>query len=351
LLRGGGRDGRHHRRRRGQRHHHTDHFYPGDTGIRVCTYPNGKVGKGMPYENVVSSGFEYPLVSGMLLDNNIEDAISICKMIRTRQSGVHRSPWNEPECGLYSARSMAGWNLFDQACGFTYDSTKASIGFHPTNTKFMMKMMMSQNQKQKQRCRNTNKENKEENSISSSSLSTFTFTCFCTFHCGFGEFQQIVTESYINNNNDDNDDSGFSAGTIQFTVLYGTTELKCIHLKTTAHVVEAVLLSNDGSPTPLQASIDPHGVITFGNKIALKTGSIIKLTLSSPCNSSSSSSSSEKLPKVSITTTITTNWMFSSSMMHNLLFYGGILTLLYILMNSYFTWARMTIYWLRKTLD
>ena len=88
-------------------HYHTNHFYPGDIGIRVCTYPNGKVGcgSGMPYENVVSSGLEYGLISGMLLDDNITDALSICNMIRHRQSGIHRSPWNEPERGLYYARS------------------------------------------------------------------------------------------------------------------------------------------------------------------------------------------------------------------------------------------------------
>ncbi|OEU08666.1 hypothetical protein FRACYDRAFT_249567 [Fragilariopsis cylindrus CCMP1102] len=145
------------------RHYHTDHFYPGDSGIRVCTYPNGRLGKGMPYQNLVSSGFEYPLAAGMILDDNIEDAIT-----------------------------------------------------------------------------------------------------------------------YVNTIYDD-DDRGFSAGTIQFQVLFGTTTLQSIHLKTSAHVVVATLFDNDHHHTKLNASIDPNGVVTFDSKITMNAGSILKLTLSSPC--------------------------------------------------------------------
>eukprot|EP00536_Pseudo-nitzschia_multiseries_P005102 jgi/Psemu1/323742/estExt_fgenesh1_pg.C_930002 len=107
------------------------HFYNGDSGLRVCSYPNGKLGNGMVYTDLVSSGFTYPVVAGLIFDGNWEDATRVCTAIRARQSGIHRSPWNEPECGLYYARSMAAWNLLDQACGFSYDSIKASIGFSP----------------------------------------------------------------------------------------------------------------------------------------------------------------------------------------------------------------------------
>ena len=272
-------------------HYHTDHFYPGDSGIRVCTYPNGRLGKGMPYQNLVSSGFEYPLAAGMILDDNIEDAITVCKMIRNRQSGIHRSPYNEPECGLNYARSMAGWNLFDQACGFTYDSTKSSIGFNP-NKKMIKMMMLKKKNTNSSSNNNTNNSTinneTEDTSIagatvtaeeqSSSSSSSYTFKCFCTFHCGFGEFQQKVNTIYY----DDDDDRGFSAGTIQFQVLFGTTKLQSIHLKTSAHVVVATLFDND-HPTKLNASIDPNGVVMFDSKITMNAGSILKLTLSSPC--------------------------------------------------------------------
>jgi hypothetical protein len=48
--------------------------------------------------------------------------------IRARHDGRNRCPWNEPECGLLYSRAMAGWNLFDQSCGFLYDATK-KVGF------------------------------------------------------------------------------------------------------------------------------------------------------------------------------------------------------------------------------
>lgn len=79
-------------------HDHQNHFHHGDQGISVCSYPNGRIGQDyMPYSNLVSTGLTYPVVAGMLYDENWDDAIAICKMIRSRQSGVNRSPWNEPE--------------------------------------------------------------------------------------------------------------------------------------------------------------------------------------------------------------------------------------------------------------
>jgi hypothetical protein len=204
------------------------HFYSGDSGIRICTYPHGRLGKGMPYENLVGSGFAYPVVSGMIYDENWTDALTICKMIRRRQSGIHRSPWNEPECGLYYARSMAAWNVFDQACGFAYDSTKGSITFKP-------------------------KLNKTD------------FSCFCTFHEGFGQYEQ-------------KGDERLSFGTVKFQVLYGSTTINTMILNTTAHVLEASL---DGKS--VNASINIGGIICFSDKMSIEKGSSLQLVLSSPC--------------------------------------------------------------------
>lgn len=93
------------------------HLFPGDTAITVCTYPNGKLGDGMQYDTLVSTGFTSPVVSGMLLDRNTEGALTIAGWIRTRQDGRNRSPWNEPECNLLYSRAMAHWNMFDQSTG------------------------------------------------------------------------------------------------------------------------------------------------------------------------------------------------------------------------------------------
>jgi non-lysosomal glucosylceramidase len=209
------------------------HFYYGDAGIRVCTYPHGKLGRGMPYTQLVSAGFTYPVVAGMIYDGNWMDARRICQMIRARQSGIHRSPWNEPECGLFYARSMAAWNLFDQACGFFYDSTKGAIGFAPK-------------------------------------INATAFSCFCVFHQGFGQFEQ---------RGDDN----LAEGTAKICVLYGSLNgLRIIHLQSTAHVVIATL---DG--TAIDASIEIGGIIKLA-MVSIPAGSTLEIRLSSPCHDESS---------------------------------------------------------------
>ena len=91
------------------------HFFPGDTGITVCEYPHGKLANGMQYTNLVSSGFTSPVIAGMVLDRNMKGALEIAGNLRQRHDGRHRSPWNEPECGLLYSRAMAHWNIFDQA--------------------------------------------------------------------------------------------------------------------------------------------------------------------------------------------------------------------------------------------
>ena len=213
----------------------------GDSGIRVCTYPNGKLGGGIPSCNKVASGSEYSLAAGLIDDGNWQDALKVCSFVRARQSGIHKSPWDEPETGLYSARSMSGWNLFDQACGHTYDSTRAAIGFLPR----------------------INAEN---------------FSCFCSFGGGFGEFQQRTTCKT----------GKFASGTVSLKVLYGSIELKSILLDTSAHVVAVSL---DGQS--INASIDPNGLVAFGNKVTIGEDSTLSLTLSSPCLTENNSNDDE----------------------------------------------------------
>lgn len=110
------------------------HFFPGDTGITVCTYPNGKLGDGMMYENLVSSGFTSPVIAGLIFDDNLDDATKVTGFIRQRHDGRNRSPWNEPECNLLYSRAMAHWNLLDQSCGFAFDATTGALKVVPTSS-------------------------------------------------------------------------------------------------------------------------------------------------------------------------------------------------------------------------
>ena len=58
------------------------HFFPGDTGVTVCAYPNGKLANGMQYTNLVSSGFTSPVIAGMVLDRNMKGALEIAGNLR-----------------------------------------------------------------------------------------------------------------------------------------------------------------------------------------------------------------------------------------------------------------------------
>ena len=56
-------------------------------GITVCTYPNGKLGDGMQYESIVSSGFTSPVIAGCLLDRNVDGALDVAGHLRQRHDG------------------------------------------------------------------------------------------------------------------------------------------------------------------------------------------------------------------------------------------------------------------------
>lgn len=62
------------------------HLFDGDTALTVATYPNGKLCR-MRYDTLCSTGFSSPVVAGMLLDRNIEDALEIVSFIRQRHDG------------------------------------------------------------------------------------------------------------------------------------------------------------------------------------------------------------------------------------------------------------------------
>ena len=81
------------------------HFYNGDSGRTVCTYPNGKLGNGMRYDTLVSAGFTSPVIAGLIADGtpaSLQAALDVVGDIRNRQDGRTASPWNEPECTWYT---------------------------------------------------------------------------------------------------------------------------------------------------------------------------------------------------------------------------------------------------------
>ncbi len=203
------------------------HFYDGDKGVRVNTYPYGKLPGCYVYDNLVSTGFSYPVIAAMIHDNNTEMALEWARNIRNRHSGVNRSPWNEPECGLWYVRAMAAWNLFDQACGFNYDSTMGALSYAP-------------------------KFNAQD------------FSCFVIVEDGWGQFRQQLQK-----------------GTWQLVVKchHGVIRLKSL---ATNQIIDftglQILATLDDIAVPSTLS-PPHNAIHMGPGVTIRAGSTLVIDL------------------------------------------------------------------------
>ena len=206
------------------------HFFPGDTGVTVCNYPNGKLKNGMRYENLVSSGFTSPVIAGMVLDRNMKGALEIAGNLRQRHDGRHRSPWNEPECGLLYSRAMAHWNIFDQACGHIYCSQTGALSFDP----------------------------RSDVAVSGGARM---FKCFYTVEGGWGEFSQQGP-------------AGLPSGKLTLSCIWGAgVELKTLGVVSSAKTATATVGGKS------QAVSIAAGVITFTGGLTLAKGQSLTVTL------------------------------------------------------------------------
>ena len=219
------------------------HFYNGDIGLVVCTYPNGKLGDGMMYETIVSTGFTSPNIAGMLLDRNVIGARTTALHIRNRYDGRNASPWNEPECDLLYSRSMAHWNIFDQACGIIYDSTSGSLSFDPR-------------------------------------INQSKFNCFCTLNGGWGEFSQtgilgeeeqnfvlMGTEKVQTNKKHV---VALASGHATLKCLWGSFSVNSLGLKTTGITATATV---NGASVDIASFIG--GVVTFFAAVVLHVNDVL----------------------------------------------------------------------------
>jgi len=220
------------------------HLYNGDTGIAVCSYPNGKLGDGMHYDTIVSSGFTSPVIAGLLLNGRTTEACTLAKHIRQRQNGRTAGPWNEPECGMYYARTMAHWNMYDQACGFEYNSCNngGTLSYSPK-------------------------------------FNATNFGCFVALHGGWGRYKQQGTAAVLNvDNSEAGIDDGtciLSKGMCSLTCLFGRFQLGQWKVQTCATSVVATL---DGKKDGVSVVSFQKGMVVFENPVLISKGSCLILT-------------------------------------------------------------------------
>jgi uncharacterized protein (DUF608 family) len=104
-----------------------------EAGTVICEWPEGvyKPVVPVPYAEECMHGFEYQAAIHMIQEGLEKEGLDIVAGVRNRYTGENRNPWNEMECGSNYARSMASWALLLTYSGFSYDMTKAEIGFAP----------------------------------------------------------------------------------------------------------------------------------------------------------------------------------------------------------------------------
>lgn len=239
------------------------HFYDGDTGVTVTTYPNGQLPNSGIYDTIVSSGFTYPVIAAMIYDGNVDTARTIAKHIRNRHSGINRSPWNEPECGLFYSRSMASWNVYDQACGFTYDSTDAAISICPKV------LVVQQQDDEKQRRQEQQQPFPPSCRTGTERKGTTSFRCFVTVQDGWGEFRH-----------------DFTTNTVELRALYGFMEIKSLSVLYCSSSPSIGTATSPHYPAQawlqekeILATMTKPGKIDFSESLIIPNGSSLKIKM------------------------------------------------------------------------
>ena len=101
-----------------------------DTALLMASYPHGdRPVVPFPYFSEVMTGFEYTAAIGMLYAGLKDEGLQVIRDIRARYDGLHRSPFNEAECGHHYARAMAAWASVLALTGYHYDGTTGEMAF------------------------------------------------------------------------------------------------------------------------------------------------------------------------------------------------------------------------------
>jgi hypothetical protein len=103
-----------------------------EPGLLLCSWPReNKPTAPFIYSDEVWTGIEYQVASHLILENFVQEGLTIVKAARSRYDGQVRNPWNEYECGSYYARAMSSYALLPSWAGFRYSAIEKTLWFVP----------------------------------------------------------------------------------------------------------------------------------------------------------------------------------------------------------------------------
>lgn len=103
-----------------------------EKGLVLCSWEEGDRPRlPFPYSDEVWTGIEYQVATNLIYEGYLLEGITLVKVIRERQDGIARNPWNEVECGHHYARSLASYGVYVALCGYEYNMPEKRISFKP----------------------------------------------------------------------------------------------------------------------------------------------------------------------------------------------------------------------------
>ncbi len=116
-------------------HVNTQHpgFAIGDEpGLLVCSWPKGeRPVLPLLYADDVFTGVEYQIASHLISEGMVDEGLTVVKAARSRYDGKTRNPWNEYECGSFSARAMSSYSLLQALSGLRYSRVESRLFVEP----------------------------------------------------------------------------------------------------------------------------------------------------------------------------------------------------------------------------
>jgi uncharacterized protein (DUF608 family) len=103
-----------------------------EPGLLLCSWPRGKKPT-LPfvYSDEVWTGIEYQVASHLIMNDMVDEGVTIVRAARSRYDGHVRNPFNEYECGSYYARALSSYSLLQALSGFRYSAVDQVLWFGP----------------------------------------------------------------------------------------------------------------------------------------------------------------------------------------------------------------------------